>query len=83
MEQMKLREQKIKSKKAETSKYLSFYKSKCILKAKHLDDKTPDITSEEIKLKFDKLANYLDDYKRRLFLSDDVHVQGQNNHISK
>ena len=48
-----------------------------------LANKVPDVTSEEIKLKFDKLANYLDDYKRRLFLSDDIHIQPQNIQVSK
>ena len=33
---------------------------------------------EEIKLKYDKLANYIDSYKRKLYLSDDIRSHQEN-----
>ena len=35
------------------------------------------MSAAEIKLKFDKLANYLDDYKRKLYLSDEIEIKPQ------
>lgn len=74
---MKQEEQEIKQKKmSETAKYFKFNQSKIFILLQ-IALETPMISTAEIKLKFDKLANYLDDYKRKLYLSDDIELKPQ------